>query len=118
MTGYGTATAEVEAALNAAGISAALDPASMDLPGVWITPATIDYGLMDGSEYFATWDLYLIGPDLDAVNALDHLSDLAGQVRGVFGEAVTGAQAVTMTSPNLAADGLPALLITLEMKVS
>lgn len=118
MTGYGAATAEVVAKLDAAGIPATADAASLQAPGVWVTPAAIDFALMDGSEYFASWELYLVSPDLDAVSALDHLTDLAGMIRGVFPQDVTEFRAVTLNLPNIAADGVPALTTTLELKVT
>lgn len=120
MTGYGTATAEVVRVLEAEGLSASSDPAVLDLPGVWVTPGTpsISWEYQDGQEYVGRWDLYLLAPDLDPVNSLDHLTALVQTVRDVFSGSVTEATAVTIQLTNHAAEPLPALLITLDQKVT
>ena len=114
--GYGTATAELVAMLEGAGLNATADPRDLVLPGVWVAPALIDYDRLDGDVYAGQWELYLIAPDNGPTESLDALSELAGLLRAVvpFGEARTAAVQLSNHSP----DPLPALQVTIELEVS
>lgn len=114
--GYGTATAELVAMIEAAGLNATADPRDLELPGVWVSPALIDYDRLDGDVYAGSWELYLIAPDNGPTVSLDILSDLATVVRRVlpFGEA----RSVSVQLSNHSPDPLPALQVTIELEVS
>lgn len=115
-TGYGTATAEVATALESTGLPVTTNAQNLTLPGAWLTPAGVDYDLMDAGKYTGTWVLFLVTRNNDPLVALDDLSTMAGKVRDLF--PAFKAEAITVTLANHSPDPLPAFRINIEMSVS
>jgi hypothetical protein len=65
----------VRDALAGAGVPTSLDPASVQVPGAWITPRSIDAMTMRGGGRL-TYHLYLIAPAVATLQALDILNGL------------------------------------------
>lgn len=65
------------------GVQASLDPADLNLPGVWLTVETIQAWTVRGTLRL-TCALYLIAPNVDPVRALEELTDLYNTVRTVL----------------------------------
>lgn len=61
--------------LAGAGVPCSLDPATVQVPGAWITPRSIDGLTMRGSGRL-TYHLYLIAPAVATLQALDILNGL------------------------------------------
>lgn len=76
---------EIVAALNTAGVrDVSLDPAEVNVPGVWIKPPTIHADVLAG--YTLTIDLVLIVEPATPVRALDALGGLFAVVQTAVGD--------------------------------
>lgn len=112
---YGEAIRWVLDQLERAGINAAADPADLNTPGVWVTPASSTADRMAPRVGVVTLTLYLVTGNtggLDDVDALDQLHD---QVNAA-GVVVRDTEAVTVTLPNHSTAGLPALRTTTTLQ--
>ena len=89
--------------LRAAGIRAALAPASVNLPGVWVQVAAFAPYTM--GTFSTSLRLQLLASDTDARRAMDALVDLAQQVRTVIPYRDATARTVLMPDGT----GLPGL---------
>jgi hypothetical protein len=65
----------VRDALAGAGVPCSLDPATVQVPGAWLTPRSVDQLTMRGLGRL-TYHLYLIAPAVPALQALDILNGL------------------------------------------
>lgn len=101
--------------LEDAGLNATADARDLDLPGALVTPERVVADRL-GDDYTITWHVYLLAADNGPVAALDDLGDMFDLAKDRLG--VGEAQPVTLTLPNLAADPLPALLLTFDTNVT
>lgn len=91
--------------LTSNGVRAAVDPAKVQVPGVWIaySGATVDQ--LDGSGTLAL-DLYLIVPDSATGPVLDALDELLGNVLGLV-DVVGRIEPTTVVLPGNSTKPLP-----------
>lgn len=116
MTGaFLEAASWVVAQLAAVDVAASLDPADLNPPAVWVTPASLTLPTLDDALTEVALDLYLVVGSLPAAQALDALDALAAQVR----QAVTFHQlaAVQVALPNHNPAGLPAYRASIALHV-
>lgn len=113
------AMSQVAAAMVAAGIPTALDPADLSIPGAVVYPSRVDYDTLSAGVggYELTVDLVLVAGDVPGLNALAQLDGLLGKLRGLW--AIDEARAVSVgplvgQSP----DPLPGLSVTVTLHVS
>lgn len=95
--------------LVAADISAAIEPADLNLPGVIVYPQRFGWRL-DAGEIEAEVELLLIARQVRALDALAQLDDLAERVAAVLPVGEFDAVMVSLSSQS--ADVLPALRTT------
>lgn len=93
-------------ALKGAGVTATVEAADADLPGVIVYPSLVDFDRLEADAYEMTVDLLLVASQLRALDALDQLEDLLAKVRLVF--PVTEARAIMVQLSSQSADQLPA----------
>jgi hypothetical protein len=107
-------------ALAGAGVPASLDPASVQLPGAWITARSIDQMTMRGGGRL-TYHLYLIAPAVPTLQALDILNGLYDAALPVIdpvteeGDIVDLAQSVLL--PSNPGTALPAFRLVGETSI-
>ncbi len=82
-SGILTALQGVADHLVANGISASLDGAQVQWPGVWVWPGPIRPELLDGNGTIAAL-LQLAVPNTETIAALDQLDELLGDVLDLF----------------------------------
>lgn len=104
--------------LNGAGVRASLDPATVQVPGAWVTPRTIT-DLTLGGYGTLTAHVWLIAPDVGTLEALDLLNGLLDAalpiVQPVTSEGDSldlGTSLILPANPNTA---LPAFRIITEL---
>lgn len=90
---------EVVAALKAAGVRAALDPALLNLPGVWVQVVGFDLDTMD--TFRTELRLALITRDADSKRAMESLTALAREVHPVIPVARARARTFLLPDGNL-----------------
>jgi hypothetical protein len=107
----------VRDALAGAGVPASLDPATVQVPGAWITGRSIDQLTMRGGGRL-TYHLYLIAPAVATLQALDILTGLYEAAWPVIdpvteeGDVVDLAQSIAL--PSNPTVGLPAFRLVGE----
>ncbi|NUL43737.1 hypothetical protein F7P69_00780 [Cellulosimicrobium funkei] len=114
---YGDALQEIQDALRSGGIRATLDGSKVQLPGVLIVPGVATYDRLNGEDYSATVELWLLVGDKGIVQSLNQLSDLLEQVREVY--EIHEVEPLTLSLPNSGGpDGLPALRTELNLNIT
>lgn len=107
---FGSAITWTLEQLHAAGINAAIDPADLNTPGVWVVPGRATQPTLDDGTTEVTLTLYLVagtGVGFDAINSLDALTQ---RVQDVIH--VRDVTAVQVALPNHNPAGLPAYRAT------
>lgn len=113
---YGDALQEIADTLTAAGITATIELATLEVPGALVTPGTLSFDHLDRETYSATVEVYLCTSDRGAVETLNDLQRLVAKAKDVYG--FVDAVPVKLQAPNHSPDGLPALLVTLEVTIT
>ena len=98
------------------GVAATADARDLDLPAALVTPENIECDRLGNDEYTVTWAVYLLAPDNGALECLDDLGDMFDQVKDALG--VSEAKPMTLSLPNIAADPLPVLMLTVTTEVT
>jgi len=111
----GTVAQQIADDLSAAGIPAVVDARDLQLPGAWVTPATVTFTYLDHASVSVDWDIYLIVRDVPAVIAMDELSAFAETLAEKFGAGELTPQTVNL--PNQSADSLPALVARINTTI-
>lgn len=101
--------------LRAAGISACIDPADLNTPGVWIAPNAESLDRLDSTRT-VTVDVYLVTGSAGVVHELRSLDTLTAAARRVVN--LPTVTALQLTLPNHHVSGLPAYHAQLELEVS
>ena len=101
--------------LHAAGINAAIDPADVNTPGVWIVPATGERTTLDDQSAEVSLTLYLVAGSMPIPHALDALDALAANVHKVI--RLRRLDAVQVALPNHNPAGLPAYRTTITLDI-
>lgn len=70
--------------LRGGGLSASIEPADVELPGVIVYPSVADFGRLDVDTYELTVDLVLVAAQVRALDALDELDAVLAVVRAKF----------------------------------
>jgi hypothetical protein len=104
--------------LDAAGVTAYLDPRDLEPPCAWVTPGTISTdATLALDELLVDWRVYLIAPGgLDVPGQLDALGVMLPLALGVLGP--VDAEPVGIQLPNLAPDPLPGLQLTVQTSLT
>lgn len=101
--------------LQTAGINAAIDPADLNTPGVWVVPATSERTTLDDQSSEVTLTLYLVAGSMPIPHALDALDALAANVHKVI--RLRRLDAVQVALPNHNPAGLPAYRTTITLDI-
>lgn len=114
---YGDALAEIVTGLKNAGINATSEPSKLQLPGAIVEPGLLTFDLLDGDNYSAEFNIYLLTSNKGTVQSLNDLQDLLNKFRSVF--QVVEAEAMSLPLPNIAGpDPVPGLLLTLQATIT
>lgn len=116
MAGLAAALDQVVATIKAAGVSAAVEAADLDVPGVLVYPDRVDYDRLDATTYQIDVGLLFVAGQLRAPDALDALDALIDQVATVL--PLRELRAVMVRLSSQAADDLPAFQTTVSLAVS
>lgn len=109
------ALTELVEELRSVNIAAALDPRDLTLPGVLVTPSSVDFDRLGGHDYTLEADLYLVAGNRGTDQALGELTDLVAKLRGLW--PVGQAEALSLDLPNHGGS-MPALIVNLTLTVS
>lgn len=104
-------TKELVAGLAEAGVHAASDKRNLAVPGVLVSPASIDPLTLGGDVWTVEWDVVLIASDSGTDSAVRQLTRLAEKLDEVH--RLGRLEAVAIRLPNHSPDGLPALRTTI-----
>jgi hypothetical protein len=114
---YGDAIAEVVQGLKDAGINATSEPSKLHLPGALVVPGTMTFDILDGDNYSAQIDIYLLTSNKGSIQSLNDLQELLTKFRSVF-QAVE-AEPLSLNLPNIGGnDPVPGLLLTLQATIT
>lgn len=106
---------EVVDALTSAGLPTSVDPAELDLPGAWITPARMDFNYLSGEQFDFDIEIYLLAPNNGALENISALQEMGQKVRSVYN--VASAEFVAYPiGPNK--EPFPCLIITLSATIT
>jgi hypothetical protein len=102
-------------ALNGAGVPTSLDPATVQVPGAWITPRTIT-DLTMGGHGTLTAHVWLIAPDVGVLEALDILNGLLELAVPIAGPVTSEGDSLDVGTSIILRDvALPAFRIITEL---
>ena len=114
---FGDALAEIVTGLRNAGINATSEPAKVQLPGAIVEPGLLTFDLLDGDNYSAQFNVYLLTSNKGTVQSLNDLQDLLTKFRSVF--QVVEAEPISLPIPNIGGpDPVPGLLLTLQATIT
>lgn len=117
MQKYGDALAEIVATLKGAGIHATTELAQAQLPGAIVIPGPMSFDILDGDNYSAFIEIYLLTSNKGSVQSLNDLQTLIEKFRSVY--QVVDAEPVSLTLPNIAGnDPVPGLLVNLQATIT
>lgn len=103
--------------LDAAGIPAAIDPADLQVPGVWLVPGTMTAPTQAGhARQDVTCHLYLVTGNAGARHDLAALDQLATAVAGVL--VIRDLEAVRVSLPNHTPGGAPGYHTTTTVTIT
>lgn len=112
---FGTALDHVQQLLKAGGVRAVINPADINPPAVWITPATSSLEYLDDTTATVTLDLYLVAAAAGGRSTVTALDALLGKVRAA-GLPARDVESVTVALPNHNPAGMPAYKTTATMQ--
>ena len=95
-----------QATLAAAGVNAAYDPRDLVLPGVWLTPDSIEAFSLDGKRCQVTLSVACIVPNRGPALDVQALDELIADVEAIINPGTWRIESLTM--PNHGSDPLPA----------
>lgn len=111
----GQALEQLADELTALGIPATVDPQRIKLPGAWVALRTILATRLDGTSEVEAL-VYLVAGDYATPAVLDELGAMLDKVSQYAADARV--EAVTLSVPNYAPAGLPALAVPMFVEVS
>lgn len=117
MAGYGEALEFVRGAIEGAGVAAVLDPADLNLPGVWVEPDGLTPAYLDGG-FDARVTCVLVVPDNGVIESLDSLTELLATILGGTDLAIGDVEATRAILRNHSADPLPAFKFTATVQLT
>lgn len=112
---FGAAIRYVVDLLTAGGVSAAGDPADLNVPGVWVTPEAYAATQLNGRTQ-VTLTATLVAASRDQGQAVADLDALADAMTAA-GFPVTDVTAVTVVLPNHNPGGLPGYQTTITLLI-
>lgn len=113
---YGDALQEIVTGLKNAGIKATTEIANLQLPGALVIPGPMTFDILDGENYSAEIEVYLLTSNKGSIQSLNDLQELLTDFRTVFN--VSEAEPISLPLTNLAPDPVPGLLITLQATIT
>lgn len=116
---YGDALQEVVTALDNAGVTSTTEMSQVQLPGALVVPGTMTFDYLDGDNFSANIDVYLLVRNNGSVQSLNDLQDLLTKFRTVF-DAIE-AEPISLSLPNATGgspDPVPGLQLTLQATIT
>ncbi|WP_064722255.1 hypothetical protein [Paenarthrobacter nicotinovorans] len=113
---FGDALDEIVTGLINAGINATSEPKKLQLPGAVVEPGTMTFDLLDGDNYSAEFNVYLLTANKGTVQSLNDLQDMLTKFRSVF--QVIEAEPLSLVVPAGGPDPVPGLLLTLQATIT
>lgn len=111
----GAAAHDLAEQITALGVATTVDPTVVAIPGGWLTLRYVRLNRLDGATYEVPFTLYLIAGDFATPAVLDELGRMLELVAPVTSGEV---EAVTLSLPNHAPHGLPALAVPIAVDVT
>lgn len=113
---YGDALQDLVSQLDAGGITATTELATLQLPGALVVPGTLQFEYLDPDNYSANVDVYLLVADHGSIESMNDAQDLLTKFRAIF--KVLEAEPIALPAPNHGADPLPGFLVTLALTIT
>lgn len=100
-------------AINGAGVPSSLDPATVQVPGAWISVRTLDQ-LTLGDTWSVRFHVYLVAPAVGALEAWDILAGLLDKALTVVEPDETINTATSVALPHTPTQPLPAFQLVVD----